>query len=99
MSCPQKIMLENLIFSWAELLRVPVYGKVGRLISSSPDVHLQELLNMYNAFFYEENWKNFCAYENNLEGLCNFQKISARTPLLSGKEYKFELIIGGKDAW
>lgn len=98
MSYPQKITLENTIFARAELLRVAVCGKAGRLISSSTDAYLQALLYVYNAFFYEENWNDYCTQENDLEGFYNFRQMSVRTPVFLGKEYKFELIMGEKNA-
>lgn len=96
MSCCQKIELENAIFARAARVDASVYARSGRLFSPCKERCLQTLLWVYNAFFYEENWKNFCTQEESLEGLTYFTSHPARTPILSAKEYNWELILGGK---
>lgn len=98
MSFPQKIKLENRIFERAQKLQVQVHARAGRLCSSSQDSYLKALLCVYNAFFCKENLKNFCMQNELLEGLYGFKKSVTRTPLFSMKDYKFELIIGEKNA-
>ncbi len=98
MNCAQKISLENCIFARAGQLQMAVHARAGRLVSGSGDAYLQALLRVYNAFFYQENRQNFCAQENGLAGIKNFPYRFSRVPILSDKEYKFELIEGGKCA-
>ncbi len=96
MSCRQKIELENAIFARAACAGAPVYACGGRLLSACKEACLQALLQVYNAFFCEENFENFCAQENSLLAFSYFKNHPARTPILSAKEYNFELILGGK---
>ena len=98
MNFSQKIELENNIFAQAAKLHAQVYARGGRLFSSSKDRYLQALLGVYNAFFYKENRGNFCVEEEYLEGLHQVTKQTVRTPVFSTKDYKFELIMGGKNA-
>lgn len=98
MSCSQKISLENAIFARADQLQMAVHARAGRLVSHAKDAYLQALLRAYNAFFYQENRQNYEAQENGLEGLKEFPFRFSRVPILSDKEYKFELIVGGKCA-
>lgn len=95
---PQKIMLENSIFARADRVCAVVHARAGRLISSSKDACLQTLLQVYNTFFCKENWKNFCMEENPLEGLYSFNNHLLCAPVFSTKDYKFELIMGEKNA-
>lgn len=97
MSCRQKIELENAIFARAACVGASVYARSGRLVSPCKEACLQALLQVYNAFFYEENFENFCTQENSLLAFAYFQNRPSRTPVLSAKEYNFELILGGKN--
>jgi len=98
MDFPQRIELENVIFAYADKLHVQIHALNGRLVTSARDCCLTTLLGVYNAFFYRENLKNFCAQESVLEGNAGFEISVVRTPLLSIKDYKFELIMGRKNA-
>ena len=98
MNFPQKIRLENCIFARAAQLQAAVYARAGRLVSASPDSCLQALLRLYNAFFYEDNWRNFCVQEDSLEAIKLFFGSSVCVSILVSKEYKFDLILGGKNA-
>lgn len=96
MSFRQKIELENSIFARAEQVQAPVYSRLGKLISPSRDQLLQALLRVYNAFFYQTNWENFCSTESVLNEWERCCALVSHAPVLSKKEYKFELILGGK---
>ncbi|MBQ3666943.1 MAG: hypothetical protein II913_02660 [Elusimicrobiaceae bacterium] len=98
MNFSRKIELENNIFAQAAKLHAQVHTRGGRFFSSSKDRYLQALLDVYNAFFYKENRDNFCVEEEYLEGLYYVNRQAVRTPLFSAKDYKFELIVGGKNA-
>lgn len=50
-----KIDLENLIFARAAFLHAEVDGVRGELVSVSPDICLQVMISVYNAFFADEN--------------------------------------------
>ncbi len=97
MPCHQKIELENAIFARAACMGAPVHARSGRLVSPCKEACLQALLHVYNAFFYAENWKDFCTQEDLLLPLAYFKNHPSRTPILSAKEYNFELILGGKN--
>ncbi|MDD6153674.1 MAG: hypothetical protein PUC11_07010 [Elusimicrobia bacterium] len=57
-----KIDLENGIFFRAARLNVRIDACRGELFCAAPDVRLQVMLCVYNAFFLEEN-RRLCAEE------------------------------------
>lgn len=55
MNYSTKIDLENAIFCRAAQLSSCVYSRMGELFCIAPDVCLQMMISVYNAFFAEEN--------------------------------------------
>lgn len=95
MCLAQRIKLENAIYASASKLRTVIHARGGRLVCTEKNAYLQALLEVYNAFFGEDNWKNFCTHEYRPRQL---KGILFHTVLLSKKEYKFELLVGGNNA-
>jgi len=79
MNLSSKIALENKIFAQASRLQSSVHGCGGKLISSSKDVYLQALLNVYNTFFYRENYFQCGAQDNPLEAYQQFLQTGTAT--------------------
>lgn len=94
----QKILLENAIFARANIIGIEVHAYAGRLFTRSVDAYLQALLQVYNAFFYEENNRFLGVREDKWNEIFWFQTRNMRTALLSTKEYKFELILENSHA-
>lgn len=92
----QRLYLENKIFARAAQLGVVVHARQGQLLADRQDALLRQLITVYNAFFYEDNRRIFCAQENGLEKWFCFAKRPSRSVLFAPNEYKFELMMEGK---
>ncbi len=93
----QKLQLENRIYARSHKLQIPVYARGGRLVCITQDACMNALVNIYNAFFYEDNWENFCRTDYASQGHIPLYAGCNKTTVLSASEYLFELIIGGRN--
>ena len=92
----EKIEVENKIFARAYYLRETIYARCGRLFCCTTDAYLQQLIILYNAFWGEENWSNFCQDEDSLEGYQVFKSqrlfCTGGAMVLRANNYQFEIL-------